>query len=77
MVIGGPPGVRFEPLKLPNFDFNADPDPAFHSNVDPDLASYIMLDPNPFVPEFRIRIHLIWIGIQHFRLNTDPDPGFL
>ncbi len=25
---------------------------------------------------FRIRIHLIWIRIQHFRLNTDPDPGF-
>ncbi len=26
---------------------------------------------------FRIRIHLIRIRIQHFRLNTDPDPGFL
>ncbi len=27
---------------------------------------------------FRIRIHLIQIRIQHFRLNTDPDldPGF-
>jgi hypothetical protein len=24
---------------------------------------------------FRIRIHLIWIRIQHFRLNTDPDRG--
>ncbi len=23
---------------------------------------------------FRIRIHLIWIRIQHFRLNIDPDP---
>ncbi len=24
----------------------------------------------------RIRIHLIiWIRIQHFRLNTNPDPG--
>ncbi len=23
---------------------------------------------------FRIRIHLIRIRIQHFRLNTDPDP---
>ncbi len=22
----------------------------------------------------RIRIHLIWIRIQHFRLNTNPDP---
>ncbi len=25
-------------------------------------------------PAFRIDIHLIWIRIQHFRLNTDPDP---
>jgi hypothetical protein len=25
---------------------------------------------------FRIHIHLIGIRIQHFRLNTDPDPGF-
>ncbi len=25
-------------------------------------------------PVFRIRIHLIRIRIQHFRLNTDPDP---
>ncbi len=26
------------------------------------------------VPEFLIRIHLIRIWIQHFRLNTDPHP---
>jgi hypothetical protein len=26
------------------------------------------------VPVFRIRIHLIRIWIQHFMLNTDPDP---
>jgi hypothetical protein len=26
---------------------------------------------------WRIRIHLIRIQIQHFRLNTDPDPGAL
>ncbi len=33
----------------------------------------------PKIPRFRIRIHLIRIRIriQHFRLNTDPDPGFL
>jgi hypothetical protein len=31
----------FEPVKLLNFDFDADPDPAFYSNADPepDLAS--------------------------------------
>ncbi len=26
-------------------------------------------------PGLRIRIHFIRIRIQHFRLNTDPDPG--
>ncbi len=31
------PRLPFEPLKLMNFDFNADPDPAFHSSPDPDL----------------------------------------
>jgi hypothetical protein len=25
---------------------------------------------------FRIRIHLIRIRIQQYRLNTDPDPSF-
>jgi zinc transporter ZupT len=27
-------------------------------------------------PVFRIRIHFIRIRIQHFKLNTNPDPGF-
>ncbi len=31
----------------------------------------------PYSPGLRIRIHLIRIRIQHFRLNTDPDPGVL
>jgi hypothetical protein len=26
-------------------------------------------------PGLRIRIHFIRIRIQHFRQNTDPDPG--
>jgi hypothetical protein len=47
-----PPGLHFEPpdlycfepLKLLNFDFNADPDPAFHFNADSDLASKINAD---------------------------------
>ncbi len=30
------PRLHFEPLKLLNFDFNADPYPTFHSNADPD-----------------------------------------
>jgi hypothetical protein len=29
---------------------------------------------NSFLTKFRIRIHLTRIRIQHFRLNTDPDP---
>jgi hypothetical protein len=28
------------------------------------------------LPVLRIRIHLMGIWIQHFRLNADPDPGF-
>jgi hypothetical protein len=29
--------LRFEPLKLLKFDWNADPDPSFHFNADPDF----------------------------------------
>jgi hypothetical protein len=39
--------LHFEPLKLLNFDFNWDPDPAFYSNVDLDPASQINADPDP------------------------------
>ncbi len=28
-------------------------------------------------PVFWIRVHCVRIRIQHFRLNTDLDPGFL
>ncbi len=34
-----PPRLHFEPVKLLNFDFNEDPDPAFHSKADPHPAS--------------------------------------
>ncbi len=34
-----PPRHYFDPLKLSNFDFLSDPDPAFRSNADPNLAS--------------------------------------
>jgi hypothetical protein len=34
--VHGPAGLYFEPLKLLNFDFNADPYQAFHYNPDPD-----------------------------------------
>ncbi len=38
--------IHSEPLKLLNFDFNADPDPDFLSNADPDrdAASKINAD---------------------------------
>ncbi len=47
--VHGPPRLYVEPLKLMNFDFNADPDPAFHSSADPDPASKTIadLDPDP------------------------------
>jgi len=30
-----------------------------------------------YKPGLRIRIHFIRIRIQHFRLNTDPDPDWV
>ncbi len=41
MRVHGPPWLYFERLKLLNFDFKADPDPAFpfNTNADPDPAS--------------------------------------
>jgi hypothetical protein len=44
----GPPRLYFEPHKIHNFYFNADPDPAFHSDAEPDPAFTLM----------RIRIQL-------------------
>jgi hypothetical protein len=43
-----PPRLHFEPLKLLDFDFNADPDTAFHSNANPgpDPASQNNMDPD-------------------------------
>jgi hypothetical protein len=42
--------LHFEPLKLPNFDLNVDPEPAFPSNADsdPDTASTINADPRGY-----------------------------
>jgi hypothetical protein len=41
------PRLHFEPLKLLNFDFNADPDPALHSNADIGFQKYADPDPHP------------------------------
>jgi hypothetical protein len=43
----GSPWRHFEPLKLLNFDFKADPDPAFNFNSDSDPASKHYADPDP------------------------------
>jgi hypothetical protein len=45
--VHGHPQLYFEPLKLLNFDFNADPDPDFHFNADPGPASKNNADPDP------------------------------
>ncbi len=42
-----PPRLCFEPIKLLNFYFHADPNLAFHSNADPDPASKNKVDPDP------------------------------
>ncbi len=39
MSVHGPPRLYFEPLKLLNFNFNAEQHSAFYSNKDPDKAS--------------------------------------
>jgi hypothetical protein len=39
--------ASFEPLKLLNFDFNADPESAFISNADPISPNNADLDPQP------------------------------
>jgi hypothetical protein len=55
-----PPCLHFEPGKLLNFDFRADPDPAFHPNADSDLASKNNADPDPD---------------PAFQPYADPDPA--
>ncbi len=51
-------------------------EPRLPEDSPPDSEDELTIGKNYFVPVFRIRIHLISIRIQHFRLNTDPDPGF-
>jgi hypothetical protein len=41
------PRLHWEPLKLLNFESNADPDPAVHSNADPVPAFQNNADPQP------------------------------
>ncbi len=55
--VHGPPRLHTEPLKLLNFDINANP--AFHSNADPDPASQNIADPDP--------------ASQIIRTHADPD----
>ncbi len=38
--VHGPLWLHFEPLKLQNFDFNADPEPASQNNVVPDTQPW-------------------------------------
>ena len=45
--VDGHTRLQFEPLKLLNFVFNVDPDPAFLSNADPDPAFQNNADPDP------------------------------
>jgi hypothetical protein len=47
--VHGPPRLYLELLKLLNFYFNTDPDPAVHSHSDPDPASKNYADPNPYI----------------------------
>ncbi len=42
-----PPLLQNDPLRLPPFHLNVDPDPAFHFHVDPDPATQNDADRNP------------------------------
>jgi hypothetical protein len=50
--VHGPLWPHVKHLKLLNFDFNVDPNPAFLSNADPDLASHNNTDPGPDAQSF-------------------------
>ncbi len=39
--------LQNDPLRLPPFHFDADPDPALHFDADPDPASHNVADPDP------------------------------
>ncbi len=67
----GPPRLFFEPLKLLNFDFNADPVPAFHSNSDQDPTFQIMRirTRNPGCNNL-IRIHIKQKRRTHRRIKV-------
>ncbi len=41
-----PPMLQTEPLRLPSFYFNADPDPAFHFDANPDPSPQNDADPD-------------------------------
>jgi hypothetical protein len=41
------PMLQNDPLKLPPFNFDADPDPAFHFDADPDPSFHFEADPDP------------------------------
>jgi hypothetical protein len=58
--VHGPLWLHFEPLKLQNFDFSADPDPASQNNAVPDtqpwFKAFILIFLTPFsfeTPDFR------------------------
>jgi hypothetical protein len=63
--VQGPPWLHFELLKLRNFDFNADPDPASRNNADP--------DPQPCYRNFKLheKIEYRYHSVSYF---VDPDP---
>ncbi len=74
-------GSIFEPQKLLNFDFNADPnpDPAFHSNADQDSASKNNADPDPkpsYLRNLSTKFYSVraWLGYPR-STRTNPMTG--
>jgi hypothetical protein len=69
------PRLHFEPRKLTNLGFNADPNPAVHSNADPDPAPKNIADPDSkFAKISSVPIPIFFRSIFFHRIkNTLPD----
>jgi hypothetical protein len=76
------PKLQNDPVRLPPFHFDADPDPAFHSNADPDPTFQFNVDP---APDPTTHFFQIWIlqssklnplRLSPFHFDADQDPAF-
>jgi hypothetical protein len=73
--------LQNDPLKLPPFHFDADPDPAFHFDADPDPTFHCDADPDPTTHFFQMcryppMLQNDPLKLPPFHFDADPDPAF-